>query len=99
MIAKDLENNKLIVGPKESLELYSQEILVSNLHWLNKKHKFPLKAKGKIRYRQTDQALKITKISDNKFKIRFKRPQFAIAAGQTLAVYLKNELIASATIL
>jgi tRNA-uridine 2-sulfurtransferase len=99
VIAKDLDNNKLIVGPRESLELYTQEIKVTDWHWLGKKHKFPLQAKGKIRYRQTDQTLKITKIDDNQYKVSFKQPQFAIAAGQTLAVYLKNELIASAIIL
>ncbi|MBT7553253.1 tRNA 2-thiouridine(34) synthase MnmA [bacterium] len=99
VIRKNLAKNELVVGPKESIELYTKQIKVKNWHWLGQAHKFPIKAKGKIRYRQTDQALKIDKIGDNLYQITFKKDQFASAAGQTLAVYLKNELIASAIII
>lgn len=98
VIKKDLVNNVLTVGPKESLELYKTEIILTDWHWLNNQHKFPLKAKAKIRYRQEDQKVSILKISEQEYKAVFKAKQFASAAGQTLAVYKNTELIASAII-
>ena len=98
VIKKDLEENILTVGPKESLALYSEEIDLIDWHWLNKEYKFPLKAQVKIRYRQDDQKVSIFKISDQEYKAIFKVKQFAAAAGQTLVVYQGKELIASAII-
>src|SRR3989339_785631 len=99
VIKKDLEKNILTVGPKESLELYSQEIELTDWHWLNQEYRFPLKAKAKIRYRQEDQKVNIVKINNQEYKAIFQVKQFAAASGQTLAVYKNKELIASAIIL
>ncbi len=98
VVKKDLEKNILVVGPKESLELYNKKLIVHDWHWLNNQYKFPLKAKAKIRYRQEDQGLDIIKINDQEYKAIFKIKQFAPASGQTLAVYKNKELIASAII-
>lgn len=99
VIKKDLAKNELIVGPKESIELYTKQIKIKNLHWLGNSHQLPLKAKGKIRYRQTDQRLTLQQLEDDLWQATFKNEQFASAAGQTLAIYLKKELIASAIII
>jgi tRNA-specific 2-thiouridylase len=98
VIKKDLVNNILTVGPKESLELYTTEINLTDWHWLNKDYKFPLKAQAKIRYRQEDQKVSILKINNQEYKAVFRARQFASAAGQTLAIYKNKELIASAII-
>lgn len=90
---KDIKNNKLIVSKSEDDELYTKHIKISNLYWLSKEYKLPLKAKAKIRYRQEDQAMKLF---DN--HVEFKKSQKGVASGQTLAVYKKDELIASAII-
>ncbi len=97
IIKKDLKNNILIVGHEDDLELYKKEIIVKELHYLNKEYKLPFKAKGQIRYNQEDQDLKIFK-ENNKYKVVFKKKQKGIAAGQILAIYKKKELIASAVI-
>jgi tRNA-uridine 2-sulfurtransferase len=91
--SKDLVNNKLIVSRSEDDELFTKTIQISDLHWLSKKYKLPLKAKAKIRYRQEDQKMKL--FEDH---VEFKQPQKGVASGQTLAVYKKDELIASAII-
>ena len=98
VVKKDLAKNILIVGPKESLELYSKELIVNDWHWLNNRYKFPLKAKAKIRYRQEDQKVFLQQLNDNEYLAKFKTAQFAVASGQTLAVYKNQELIASAII-
>lgn len=94
VVAKDLKNNKLIVGKSDSDELFTKNIQITSLHWLGQKHKLPLKAKAKIRYRQDDQSM-ILKDTLAKFKT----PQRGVASGQVLAVYKKDELIASANII
>ncbi|MBT4349166.1 tRNA 2-thiouridine(34) synthase MnmA [bacterium] len=99
VISKKLDTNELIVGPKESIELYTKKIKVTDWHWLAKEHEFPIKAHGKIRYRQEDQALEVNKLDNGLYEATFKEKQFASAAGQTLAIYLKDELIASAIII
>ncbi|MCB9802653.1 tRNA 2-thiouridine(34) synthase MnmA [Candidatus Nomurabacteria bacterium] len=99
VIKKDLKTNTLTVGPKESLELYTKKIKVSNLHWLGEKYKLPLKARAKIRYRQEDQKLIFKQTEQNTWEADFKQAQFAVAAGQTLAIYQKKELIASGIII
>ena len=97
VIKKDLENNILIVGHENDLELYQKEIIVKALHFLNKEYKLPLKAQGQIRYRQKDQNLKIFR-ENNKYKVIFREKQKGVAPGQILAIYKKRELIASAII-
>ncbi len=98
VIKKDLENNQLIVGHKNEKELYQKKIIVNNWHWLGKEFKFPLKAKGEIRYHQIDQKIKVKKLANNQWQVEFKKPQFAVASGQILAIFKGQELIASATI-
>ena len=97
VIEKNIKDNKLIVGHEDNLLLYKKEIFVKELHFLNKKYSFPLKAKGQIRYNQEDQDIEINKI-DNKYKVIFKEKQKGIAPGQILAIYIGKELIASAII-
>lgn len=98
VIKKDLANNILTVGPQEAMELYKKELLVTDWHYLCQKHKMPLRATAKIRYRQTDQKVFLQQLNDTDYLAKFAEKQFAPAAGQTLAVYKGKELIASAII-
>ena len=98
VVNKNLKDNILTVGHKNNLQLYKKEIFIKKIHWLNKKYNFPLKAKGQIRYNQKDQNIEIFKLKNNKYKVLFKNKQKSVAPGQILAIYKKNELIASAII-
>lgn len=91
---KDIENNKLIVAQADAKELFTKNIQIASLHWLGEKYKLPLKAKAQIRYRQPGQGIMLYKN-----KVIFNKGQVGVASGQILAVYLRNELIASANIL
>ena len=96
VIKKDIENNRLIVWNESDLELYSDKLILKYIHFLWKKDfQFPLEAKVKIRYRQADQDCSIIKIDDDRFEIKFREKQRAIASGQIGAIYLEDELIMS----
>ncbi|MFA5917504.1 MAG: tRNA 2-thiouridine(34) synthase MnmA [Candidatus Gracilibacteria bacterium] len=99
VIKKDIENNRLIVGTESDLELYDDKLILKHIHFLGKKDfQFPLEAKVKIRYRQADQDCSIIKIDDDRFEIKFREKQRAIASGQIGAIYLEDELIMSGII-
>ena len=103
IIKKDLEKNEIIVWNSNDLELFSDELIMKNINFLNSEYEkyfntkspLKLKAKCKIRYRQDDQDCEIEKILENKYKVKFSEKQRAIASGQICAVYLKDELIFS----
>ncbi|MFA6252714.1 MAG: tRNA 2-thiouridine(34) synthase MnmA [Patescibacteria group bacterium] len=91
---KDVRNNVLYVAKEGELDLYQKSVKISKIAWLGKPKKLPFSAKAKIRYRQTDQ--NIILYPD---RVLFKQKQKGVASGQSIVVYLKNDLIASATIL
>ncbi len=90
---KDTKKNILFVAKEGESELYSQQIHITDIHWLGKKYKLPLKAKAKIRYRQEDQEIILQEKN-----IDFVKSQKGIASGQIIAIYINSELVASATI-
>lgn len=93
VIKKDIENNVLIVWTDKDLELYSDTLYVKNIHFLSWEVDFPFSWKAKIRYRQQDNNCTISKISDNKYEVKFQEKQRAIAPGQILAVYDENDFL------
>ena len=101
VVKKDLEKNEIIVWSASDLELFSDELIMKNLNFINSSYKDyflennNLEAKCKIRYRQKDQECTIEKIDENEYKVKFKESQRAIASGQICAVYLDDELIMS----
>ena len=109
VVTKDIKNNKLIVGHVDDEKLYNKTVQISDLHWLGKEHKLPLKAKAQIRYRQAEQDVTITSLRGAErrgnpnesamYTATFKTPQKGVASGQILAIYKKDELIASGKIL
>lgn len=97
VIKKDLEKNELIVWTKDDIKLYSDSLLIKNMHFLNSvdKYKFPLKLKAKIRYRQEDQDCLVDILDNWDYIVRFYKSQRAIASGQICAFYQDDELLMS----
>lgn len=98
VIDKDIKRNRLIVGSKNQSSLFRSKVPVSKWHWLARHRDFPFRASAKIRYRQSDQAVRLVKGKRGKIIAIFDRPQRAVSAGQTLAVYVGRELAASGVI-
>lgn len=91
VVKKDLENNKLIVSQGEEDELFSDGLYASEMNWIPevpKEKNFSCFAK--FRYRQPDQAVKVTVLDEKNIKIDFDEPQRAITPGQYAVLYDEN---------
>jgi tRNA-specific 2-thiouridylase len=98
VIKKDIEKNEIVVWTENELELYSNSLTASNWHWIWEKLSFPIKATAKIRYRQTDQEVEIIDLWNSRIQANFTEKQRAITSGQTIALYIQDELVWSGII-
>jgi len=85
VVGKDLKKNVLIVS-KNLKDLNSKELIAGNVNWITPQ-KLPISAEVKIRYKSNFAKAKISKISGNKVKVVFNKPQKAITSGQSAVFY------------
>ncbi len=88
---KDLKQNILYVSQGECDELFSNGLYADTFNWipeLPKQKEFECFAK--FRYRQPDQAVKVTVIDKTHIKVDFKERQRAITEGQFVVLYDKD---------
>ena len=88
VVKKDLDKNLLIVSQGEEDELFSDGLYASEMNWipcLPDKKEFDCFAK--FRYRQPDQAVKVTVLDDKHIKVDFAESQRAITPGQYAVLY------------
>ncbi len=95
---KDVKKNLLIVteDPHDKL-LEFKEIYLSEVNWITKPSKYPLVCKGRFRHQQALQDLNISKDKTG-YIVKFKKPQFAIASGQSLVLYKGKECLGGGVI-
>ncbi len=86
VVAKDLNNNRLLVAQGEHPALYRDSLQADDIHWIGEAPTLPFKCNAKTRYRQADQACTITAI-ENGFEVAFDEPQRAITPGQSVVFY------------
>lgn len=101
---KVLPDNKLIVvqGNNHPL-LFKQKLRAAQVNWINNPPSFPLNCHAKHRYRQPDQACKVTlppNINDEngELLIEFDIPQRAITPGQYIVFYQNDLCLGGAVI-
>lgn len=93
VVKKDLENNILVVWTAQDMDLFQDELVLRNIHFLSWSVSFPFSAKAKIRYRQEDQICKIFQQNDGTYSVKFAEPQRAIAPWQICALYDENDFL------
>ncbi len=95
VVKKDIENNIIYVARKNYPELWSHEIRIHQLSWIDGvgPTKFPFKTAAKIRYRQKDQLVTLRQKSKQELIGYFKESQWAPASGQSVVVYEGTKLI------
>ena len=98
VIKTDVKENRVIVGNKEDKALLGKTISTTGRHWIRKSYTLPTKIVAKIRYRQEPQEATMKLNKQNDIVITFKDKQRAIAAGQTVVAYKKEECIGSGII-
>jgi tRNA-specific 2-thiouridylase len=96
VLAKRKHDNTLIVTQNENL-LNGSWLRADTVNWLQDV-KLPLTCQAKIRYRQTDQACRVSLAADGQLLVRFDNPQRAIAPGQYVAFYQADEMLGGARI-
>ncbi|MEK9755521.1 MAG: tRNA 2-thiouridine(34) synthase MnmA [Bacteroidota bacterium] len=105
ILSTNTKTNEIFVGEGKQHPGLLKKVLkvkISELNWVNNLYNIlnisTLKLKARIRYRQKLQKIKLYQNSDYLY-VEFKDFQSAITPGQFLAIYLKNQLIASGVIL
>ena len=97
---KDLENNILIVAQgHDHPALFHQKLEADQIHWISGSPPQDLEnISAKIRYRQMDQSCEITTLSSDRCTVKFDKPQFAIAPGQSIVFYKGDDCLGGAII-
>lgn len=85
---KDLKNNRLIVvqGHNHPL-LYKDELLATNLSFVQGFNPKPGIYSAKTRYRMQDASCILNYADDDTLHLKFEKPQFAITPGQSVVIY------------
>ncbi|MFC1595008.1 tRNA 2-thiouridine(34) synthase MnmA [Patescibacteria group bacterium] len=85
---KNFDTNTLIVAENENDPiLFKKELQFTDANWLHAVE-FPFECEARIRYRQPLQKCRV-----EKNKVVFEEPQRAIAPGQSVVFYRRNELL------
>jgi len=86
VVAIERERNALIVGGER--ELYLDEVDVAELNWIAGEPSIePQKVKARIRYRHQEAEAVVHSSGDGKARVKFDKPQRAIAPGQAMVFY------------
>ncbi len=99
VIKIDAKKNQIVItdNPRHP-DLFNDIMLVSDISWLNKQPKLPLKVQVKIRSMNKKQT-GILKKTGQYYQIKFKIKQRAITPGQSAVFYLKNEVMGGGVII
>jgi tRNA-specific 2-thiouridylase len=96
VVALNVENNELVIGPKK--DLYKNEFNLKNIHWNSgKEPKMPLKCKAKIRYNMPEAECEIN-FYKNGYLVTFKTPQLSVTPGQSVVFYESDYVVGGGVI-
>ncbi|MDO8669556.1 MAG: tRNA 2-thiouridine(34) synthase MnmA [Candidatus Buchananbacteria bacterium] len=98
VVRLDKINNRLVVTKDQSKsEIFSNTLLCHKLNWVLKEPKLPFKCQAQIRYRgQAEEC--VLKKSGHFIKVEFKKPERAIAPGQSVVFYKRNQVLGGGVI-
>jgi len=96
-ISEKRKNNLLVVAPEGHPALKRKEITIKDLHLINKKENIPSNLKARIRHLGQLHSGKLIKKS-NKYHFIFSKPVDALAEGQYVVLYNKQQVIGSGEI-
>ena len=90
VVGFDVKTNRLVVG--EDDEVYSKEMVVTSVNWINQLTDDLKNIDVKIRYRHEAVPCELEHI-ENKIKVLFDKPQRAITPGQSAVFYNGEEVL------
>ncbi|HAN67150.1 MAG TPA: tRNA 2-thiouridine(34) synthase MnmA [Halieaceae bacterium] len=88
VVGKDLEHNILRVAQGNNHPaLFSNSLQAGAIFWITgEAPEFPLRCTAKVRYRQADQACRVSPTAGG-FRVEFDAPQRAVTPGQSVVLY------------
>ena len=93
VLKKDLENNVLYVSQGEDDILFSDGLYATDMNWIPERpNQSKIECYAKFRYRQPDQKVMVTILSDKEIKVDFAEKQRAITPGQFVVLYTEEGL-------
>lgn len=100
VVGKDLDKNVLYVEQDYHNDyLYSNALVATELNWIVPEQiEQTFTCTAKFRYRQSDSAVKVTLLPDEKVKVEFLEPQRAITPGQSVVFYKDDICLGGGTI-
>jgi len=95
VLSKNFDTHELVVGfdRPETPGLYTTEVFLENVSFLNRTVDVPTTLLARPRYRDPMQPITLTPLPDRCAHIAFQSPQRALAKGQVLAIYRDNILL------
>ena len=88
VVGKDVKKNIVYVASgDESGYLYSKGCTVTNLNWITNIPEVNQRLNAKFRYRQVDNAVIISEITDKQITLKFVEPIKAVTPGQAAVIY------------
>lgn len=99
VIGIDKANNQVIIGSEK--DLYSDELIVYEPHWIIEDPILPLKCSAKIRYQTDESKCTVYPLENNskQIKVKFDIPQKAITPGQSIVFYDGGEVLGGGLII
>jgi len=89
----DYKTNTLhITDDNNDQKLYRKQISITETNWINPDIKFPLKCEAVLRYHHQPIAA-VVKEQGKGLVVEFEKPQRAIAGGQSIVFYCKDEVL------
>ncbi|MDJ0711362.1 MAG: tRNA 2-thiouridine(34) synthase MnmA [Woeseiaceae bacterium] len=101
VVAKELDDNTLIVAQGEHELLFSERLEGSEASWIGAAPgglDGGLRCNAKVRYRQADQPCVIRDLGNDRVEVRFDEPQRAVAPGQFVVFYDESLCLGGAVI-
>ena len=91
----DMQRNELVVAfdRPDSPDLYTSEVELHGLSFVNKPITKERRLLAKPRYRDSSQAITYTPLGEDRAKVCFDEPQRALSSGQILALYDGERLL------
>lgn len=100
VLAKDLDDNKLIVGQGHDHPiLFRSHLNAHDVHWVSgTMASAQFRCTAKVRYRQNDQHVTVTNNSNGTLDIQFDEPVRAATPGQSIVFYSEEHCLGGAVI-